>query len=35
MKTVIAGAEAVGSHLAKLLLRKKHDMIIIDTFFNC
>jgi len=30
MKIVIAGAGAVGIHLAKLLSREKHDIIVID-----
>lgn len=30
MKIVIAGAGAVGTHLAKLLSREKHDIIVID-----
>ncbi|MDD4760143.1 MAG: Trk system potassium transporter TrkA [Bacteroidaceae bacterium] len=31
MKIVIAGAGAVGTHLAKLLSREKHDIIVIDS----
>src|SRR5574344_2983264 len=31
MKIVIAGAGAVGTHLAKLLSREKHDITVIDS----
>ena len=30
MKIIIAGAGAVGTHLAKLLSREKQDIILID-----
>ena len=30
MKIIIAGAGAVGTHLAKLLSREKHDITVID-----
>ncbi|MDE5763085.1 MAG: NAD-binding protein, partial [Bacteroidales bacterium] len=30
MKIVIAGAGGVGSHLANLLSREKHDIVLID-----
>lgn len=31
MKIIIAGAHRVGSHLAKLFAREKHDIIVIDS----
>lgn len=31
MKIVIAGAGAVGSHLAKMLSRQEHDIVLLDT----
>ena len=30
MKILIAGAGAVGKHLAKLLSRENHDIVILD-----
>ena len=30
MKIIIAGAGAVGTHLAKLLSRENHDITLID-----
>ena len=30
MKIIVAGAGAVGTHLAKLLSREKHDIILMD-----
>ena len=31
MRIIIAGAGAVGSHLAKMLSKEQHDIILIDT----
>ena len=31
MKIIVAGAGAVGSHLAKMLSQENHDIVLIDT----
>ena len=31
MKILIAGAGVVGTHLAKLLSRENHDIVLVDT----
>ena len=34
MKIVIAGAQEVGTHLAKLLAKEKHDVVLMDSDLN-
>ena len=31
MKIIIAGAGRVGTHLAKLFAREKHDIVVLDS----